>query len=570
MHRLVGSSCRDGGFIMTLQDLCARLLPPDDHVLVETLVMEEHGISLVLSATAPKAICPACVHPACRVHGRYLRTLADLPWATTPVELLLWVRRFCCDMPTCERQTFTERLPLVAPSYARTTARLRTSQTSTGLALGGAAGARHLARQGLPGSRSTLLRRVRVLPDPEGPEPHVVGVDDWAWRKGHRYGSIVVDLERGCPIDVLEDRKADTVAAWFKAHPEVSIVARDRADSYASGVSEGAPKAIQVADRFHLFGNLADTLEEVFREYSRELDAINEARRLQDVTLPDGSLAVPVPPTQAAPAAARKAEQSRARRLSQYEQVWEFRKQGWTAEAVAQRVGISSRTVFRFLRHTTFPERQPRRQFKASFLDPFKTSLTERWNVGCHNASKLFREMQTQGFTGHYGLVAAYVKRMRTAQGVTSKPRTATAPVKVTEPSEKPLTPKSATWLVLRREEKREDAKADQELLAQIQAQNSELAKAIALSQDFAELVRQRQPEKLDGWLERATQSALKAFERFAGSLRNDYKAVKAGVTLPWSTGPVEGHINRLKMLKRQMFGRANIDLLKLRVLYET
>jgi transposase len=222
--------------------------------------MAEHGISLVLSATAPKAICPVCLHPACRVHGRYLRTLADLPWATTPVELLLWVRRFCCETPTCERHTFTERLPLVALSYARTTTRLSLSQTDTGLALGGSAGARHLARQGLPGSRSTLLRRVRALPDPEGSEPHVVGVDDWAWRKGHRYGSIVVDLERGCPIDVLEDRKADTVAAWFKAHLEVAIVARDRADAYASGISQGAPHAIQVADRFHLFDNLAGHL----------------------------------------------------------------------------------------------------------------------------------------------------------------------------------------------------------------------------------------------------------------------------------------------------------------------
>jgi transposase len=555
---------------MTLQDLCARLLPPDDHLLVESLLMEEHGISLVLSATAPKAICPTCVHPAYRVHGRYLRTVADLPWATTPVDLLLWVRRFCCDTPTCKRQTFTERLPIVAPVYARTTARLSASQTWTGLALGGAAGARHLARQGLPGSRSTLLRRVRNLPAPEGPAPQIVGIDDWAWRKGHRYGSIVVDLERGCPIDVLADRKAETVAAWFKAHPEVSIVARDRAESYASGISEGAPDAIQVADRFHLFDNLADTLEEVFREYGRELDAINEARRLQDVTLPDGSRAVPVPPVQPAPTAALKAEQSRARRLAQYEQVWKLRQQGWTVEAIAQRVGTSSRTVFRFLRHPTFPERQPRRQFKATRLDPFKSYLTDRWNAGCHNASRLFREIQSQGFAGNYGLVAAYVKCMRRAQGVTPKPRRATVAVKVTEPSEKPLTPKSATWLVLRREEKREDAKADQELVAQVQAQHHELAKAIELTQDFAELVRQRQPDQLDNWLERAAQSALKAFERFAKGLREDYEAVKAGVTLPWSTGPVEGQINRLKMLKRQMFGRANIDLLRLRVLYET
>ena len=555
---------------MTLQELCARLLPPDDHLLVETLLMEEDGISLVLSATAPKASCPACLQPACRVHGRYLRTLADLPWATTPVELLLWVRRFCCDTPTCEQQTFTERLPIVAPSYARTTARLSRSQTYTGLALGGAAGARHLAQQGLPGSRSTLLRRVRSLPGPEGPEPHVVGVDDWAWRKGHRYGSIVVDLERGCPIDILEDRKTDTVAAWFKAHPEVAIVARDRADAYASGIAQGAPGAIQVADRFHLFDNLADTLEEVFQAYSRELNAIHEARSQQEVTLPDGSVAVPVPCVQPAPAAARKAQQSRAQRLWQYEQVWELRQQGLTVEAVAQRVGISSRTVLRFLRHTTFPERQPRRQFKATLLDPFKTYLSDRFNAGCHNASRLFREIQTQGFMGTYGLVAAYVRRMREAQGGKSKPRTGAAAVKVTATVEKPLTPKSATWLVLKRDDKREDAQADLKLLGQIQAQHGELAKAIELSQDFAELLRQRQPDKLDGWLERAAQSALKAFERFAAGLRDDYEAVKAGVTLPWSTGPVEGHINRLKMLKRQMFGRANIDLLRRRVLYPT
>ena len=555
---------------MTLQELCARLLPPEEHLLVETFLMEERGISLVLSATAAKAICPACLHPACRVHGRYLRTLAALPWATTPVELLLWMRRFCCDTPTCERQTFTEPLPIVAPSYARTTARLSLSQTYTGLALGGAAGARHLARQGLPGSRSTLLRRVRALSDPQIPEPHIVGVDDWAWRKGHRYGSIVVDLERGCPIDVLEDRKVDTVAAWFKAHPEVAIVARDRADAYASGISQGAPSAIQVADRFHLFDNLADTLEEVFREYSRELDAINEARSRQEVTLPDGSVAVPVPPAPPAPAVQRQWQQSRARRLWQYEQVWELHQQGLTAEAVAQRVGISSRTVFRFLRHTRFPERQPRRRFKATLLDPFKAYLSDRFNAGCHNASKLFRAIQRQGFTGNYGLVAAYVKRMRTAQGVTSKSRTATALVKVTVPSEKPLSPRSATWLVLRREDKREAAETEQALLGQLQAQHGELAKAIELSQDFAELLRQRQPDKLDGWLERAAQSALKAFERFAAGLREDYEAVKAGVTLPWSTGPVEGHINRLKMLKRQMFGRANIDLLRRRVLCAT
>ncbi len=246
---------------MTLDDLCARLLPPDDHLHFETLILEDHSLTLVAAMTAPKAVCPDCHQPSQRRHSGYPRTLADLPWALMPVALVLQVRRFFCDTAGCGRLTFTERLPTVAPLYARTTTRLRHSQAYTGLALGGSAGARQLARQALPGSRNTVLRRVRSLSTPAYPPPHVVGIDDWAWRKGHRYGTIVVDLERGCPIDVLEDRLADTVAAWFKAHPEVNVVARDRAESYASGIRQGAPEAVQVADRFHLMQNVAAALE---------------------------------------------------------------------------------------------------------------------------------------------------------------------------------------------------------------------------------------------------------------------------------------------------------------------
>ena len=238
---------------MTLDELCSHLLPPDEHLHFETLLFEDNHLTLRATMTAAKAVCPDCHQPSQRIHSGYPRTLADLPWATMPVELRLQVRRFFCDTPVCERTTFTERLPTVAPLYARTTTRLRHSQAATGLALGGSAGARQLARQCMPGSRSTVLRRVRSLPSPASPPPHVVGIDDWAWRKGHRYGTIVVDLERGCPIDVLEDRLADTVADWLRAHPEVQIVARDRAEAYASGIRQGAPEATQVADRFHLF-----------------------------------------------------------------------------------------------------------------------------------------------------------------------------------------------------------------------------------------------------------------------------------------------------------------------------
>src|SRR6266446_5746017 len=233
-------------------------------------------------------------------------------------------------------------------------------------------------------------------------------------------------------------------------------------------------------------------------------------------------------------------------------------------QAIAQHVGLSLRTVRRDLQTTTFAGRRRRSDLGDSGLNPYKPLLLERWNAGCHTAMRLFRELRQRGYAGGYGVVAAYARRLRQAQGLPPGHRRAHQPLPaVAEPPCQPLTPRRATWLVLRREEKRTEAEAQQ--LAQLQAQHTEVAEAIALAQAFTQLVRQRQPASLDPWLQRASTSTLEALRRFATGLYEDYEAVKAGVTLTWSTGPVEGHINRLKMLKRQMFGRARLDLLSRR-----
>jgi transposase len=556
--------------MMTLNDLCAHLLPPDEHLKFKTLHIGEPGITLVATMTSPKSACPDCHQLASRIHSSYPRTLADVPWAITPIELRLTVRRFFCTTCTCGRQTFTERLPMMAPFYARTTTRLSDMQADTGLALGGAAGARRLTRQGLPVSRNTLLRRVRRLPIPEGPAPEVVGIDDWAWRKGHRYGTIVVDLERGCPIDVLEDRLAETVAAWLQAHREVKVVARDRAEAYGAGIRQGAPDATQVADRFHLMQNLADALEQVLSAHSKDLERIDEKRRQEPIMGAEGSMAAPVPPPPRQPTAEEKAAQRRARRLSTYEQVWVFRQQGWSGRAIADHLGIGKATVTRYLHSSTFPERQGRSdRGKRSLLNGYKDHLVKRWNEGCQEALALFHEIVQQGYRGSYPTVARYVQRLRQAQGLAPRAYMKDGPKpKVAEPKTPQLTARAATWPIMRREEKRDDE--DKVLRRQLQEEHVELADAIDLTESFAQLVRGRQPEGLDSWLERAATSGLAAFRRFANGLRDDYKAVKAGLSLRWSTGPVEGQINRLKMLKRQMYGRANIDLLRQRVLLPT
>ena len=227
-------------------------------------------------------------------------------------------------------------------------------------------------------------------------------------------------------------------------------------------------------------------------------------------------------------------------------------------------MGCSCRTIERYLHLPTWPGRQHRRHYGRSILNPYQAYLLERWNAGCHTAIHLFHELQARGYTGSYRRVAAYASRLRQAQGLPPRRqgRRQTLPV-VAEPAAPPLTPRRATWLVLRREAKRTETEAQQ--LAQLREQDPEVAEAIDLAQDFATLVRQRQPGQLDPWLQRATSSTLDALHRFATGLYEDYEAIKAGVTLPWSTSPVEGHINRLKMLKRHMFGRAHLDLLRRR-----
>jgi transposase len=413
-------------------------------------------------------------------------------------------------------------------------------------------------------SRNTLLRLLRRQPAPSFPTPTVLGVDDFALRKRQTYGTVLIDLERRSPVALLPDRTADTVAQWLREHPGVKVIARDRSTAYAEGARHGAPAATQVADRFHLLQNLREALDQVFLTHEQTLDAVNALMHQQPVALSDGAVAVPVPPHDIPLPAQQRAAQRQARRQALHTQVWALHRQGWTAPAIAQNLGMSLRTVQRDLRSATFAGRRRRSDRGESVLNPYKPYLLERWNAGCYTAMRLFRDLRQRGYAGGYGVVAAYARRLRQAQGLPPGHRRARQPLPaVAEPPCQPLTPRRATWLVLRRERQRTEAEAQQ--LAQLRAQQAEVAEAVDLAEDFATLVRQRQPAQLDPWLQRATTSTLEALQRFAKGLYEDYEAVRAGVTVPWSTGPVEGHINRLKMLKRQMFGRAHLDLLSRR-----
>jgi transposase len=527
---------------------------------------QRRALTLVVTSTATTASCPECGQSSHRYHSRYWRTVADLPWAEYTVRVRVGLRKWHCRTTACRRRVFCERLPLVTRPHWRRTMRLAARQHHLAVALGGAPGARLSGSLGCPVSRNTLLRLLRGTPGPAPPTPRVLGVDDWAQRKGQRYGTVLIDIERRSPIALLPDREAATLSQWLQTHPGIAVICRDRAGAYAEGARNGAPDAIQVADRFHLLRNVADAVQLVFEQHRTVLKSVKaepltavasvETASVSERAVEQEGTSQPMSVSMAAEVAPPPSPP----RSERYEQVCKLAQQGWPFTAIAKAVGLHRKTVSLYVRGV-FSQRRPSR----SILDPYKPYLLARWNAGHWTGTQLWQEIQQQGYRGKRTTVLRYIGQLRQTAGVAPRTRTPHLTAPVTDPRVDSLTPRQATWLVFRHPKKSTDS--DAALLSRLGQLAPAVAETITLGQAFVQMLRSRCSERLDDWLTQAAQSALRPFQRLAKSFRRDLAAIQAGLTLPWSTGPVEGHINRLKMIKRQMFGRAKLDLLAHRFL---
>jgi transposase len=512
--------------------------------------------------------------------------VADLPCSGRQVTLLLTVRKFVCLNLACPRVIFAERLAALVQPRARQTRRLQESLCALGFATSGQAAARLAPQLGMSGSPSTILRQIKATVVPPAAAATKVGLDDFAFRRGLCYGTMIVDLETHRVLDLLPDRTAATVSAWLKDRPWIVLISRDRGAEYAAAARAGAPQAIQVADRWHLLRNLSEALVLILarhrpqiRKASRALAPAAGARDVPEPPEPDlppdlPFEDLPAPVMYGRPyrtAALQRAEEARrVHRLDRYEQMLALRAAQVPIVEIARQVGIDARTVRRWVAHESFPERRPRRR-RPSLIDPYEASVIARWSAGCQNGMQLWEEVRAKGYQGSIRALYHYLFRLRDQATPAKEPprRRArrTKPKKALPPPGPydQFSAKHAVWLFVRL---LEDLKAtEREELTFLRQVHPHLDLAYQLTQEFVAMLNQHQADHLAGWIKQARGSHIPELVTFGRGLTQDEAAVRASLVFPHSQGVVEGHVNRLKLIKRMMYGRAGYALLRQRVL---
>ncbi len=543
---------------------------------------------LIICATSQsvQAECPACHEPSQRVHSYYQRSPRDLPVSGQAVQLRLRVRRFRCLNTQCAKQTFAQPLPdLIAP-IARRTNRLTALLGVYAIESGGEPGARLLKAGGTKVSPDTLLRLAKAGTAPRRVVPEILGVDDFAFRRGLSYGTLLIDWQQHRPVDLLPDRTAATFANWLRAHPGVKWISRDRSGEYARGASEGAPGAQQVMDRWHVIKNWREALERVVSRIYPRLELRLEQMR-----------STPFPKRKKAQTTHEQAasEASRQRRLARYEEILEGYHRGLPIAQIAKQLHLARGTIYTYLAADGFPERSPRSPSPRTgkLIAPYTTYLRQRCEEGCQNAQQLYREIQVQGFTGNPRTVLRWLQaqglfprryELRTFQDdwkqaeakeshtLSGGEERRSAPVSTQQEGlissvelEGPLASARQLSYLFVKTPARLEAK-DQQLLAFLQ-QEKEIELAYRMTQQLFHLMKNKQGGTATAWVSICSSCGISELEAFALGLQKELPAFQAACSLPYNNGMAEGFVNKLKHIKGSMYGRGRFELLRQRVL---
>lgn len=530
------------------------LLADPTAIAIEKFVSHHAAITIVVHCVQPTAHCPQCHQPSSSLKARYLRRIADLPWHGVAVGLQLLTRKFRCRNELCQQKVFCERLPTVVAPFARRTIRLAKVIELLTFALGARPGVRAATKLAFPIGRDACLRIMRrSTPARADNIVSALGVDDFAFRKGCTYGTILVDLEQHQPVDLLPDRTSETLAEWLKAHPEIEVLSRDRSSAYADAARTGAPQAMQVADRWHLLKNLGDLVERYFVQHHYLLTKAAATLRAEhlaqqsEVDLPAGAKATGL-------LASERTVPARRQKL--FEAIKELQARGKGLRRIARELKVARNTVRRYIHCETAPP-QAAGAGKPSSVLPFTGYLQRRWREGEHNAFGLWQEIKAQGYSGGVDAVQRFVREWRNTP-VGKSPSAI---------SSRGLSPRQVAKLLLNPESIKDEA--ERIYLANLRETSTCIQAIERLGIGFQQLVKERRGDLFDEWLMQVRASGLQEVENWADGLLADEAAVRNALSSEWSNGQVEGQVNRLKTIKRQMYGRAKFDLLRARVLHQ-
>lgn len=526
------------------------LFPLPDGLDITSISETPDALLVRVTSHRPSSVCPLCRESSHAIHSYYRRKPMDLPCAGRPIRLLLTVKKFFCREPTCPRKIFTERLPELIEASSRLTIRLRQAVQEIGFATSGKGGEALCPKLGIRISDVTLLWSLNLVPTPAVGKVRVVGLDDWSWKRGQRYGTIVVNLETHKIMDLLADREAESVQKWLEAHPEVEIISRDRGGTYIDGATQGAPWATQVCDRWHILKNLGEAVEGFL---------IRTRIRLPDAKTVEPTLERPLTSYSATPAGQGKSQARLLRKWRLYQHVQELHAQGMSLRAIADQLALARNTVRKYVRQPPEPPLPTPRPLRASQLDRYEDYILERWGQGCRNAAQIHREINALGYQGAQTNVRAYVAHLRTSTADGSAPRSRKQRAQA-------VSPRSLRWLLTR--DKKDLDQEEQAQLAQLLQLSPQVQIIYDLLHSFLDMVRERKHEQLRTWMQAANTSGISELKSFVTGIERDYDAVKAALRLPWSQGITEGKVNKLKTLKRVMYGRAEFPLLRQRLLH--
>jgi transposase len=500
---------------------------------IERIEVAAGKIVVIARSQAKSSCCPRCGEPSTKIHSRYQRSLADLPSHGCAVEIQVLVRRLRCKRHGCPQRIFAERLDSrIAAPFGRRTARMEFIVRHLGLALGGRPAQGLAKRLSVRVSKDTLLRVVRRHAARPDLSLRAIGIDDFAWRRGCRYGTLICDLERRRIVALLPDRQGETAATWLRDHPSIGFVARDRSASYAEAASKGAPQAVQVADRWHLIENASAAFLDIVRQHMRQIRDMLQVNVVDPATLT---------------CAERRQWDGYQRRKETTDAVLALARAGTPIKQIVRRLGLARMTVRRIVRGGGTDVFRSR----MSILEPHLATLDADWQGGCRNAAELWRRLHHAGFAGSRRVVSEWAKRRRLDEAPMADRR--------------PRKPPSARMLARLLTSDRDRIPADYaSIMALIEQGLPALTTARDLLDRFHAVIRSRAADKLDAWIVAARDSLLSSF---ASGIAADRDSVHAALVHPWSNGQTEGQITKLKLVKRQMYGRAKLDLLSARLL---